>query len=362
VSSEGPPPVPPPGGPPSRPPPPGPPGAGPPGSVPQGPQWPPWPPPGPGTGGGWPQPSTPVHGAAGGLLPLHPLTVGDVLDGAFRTLRATFATAALVVLLVHGPYQLLSSLVLTQALPELSDPLVLEQLFTEGTVDVGLATRMTALVGGLAIVGLLVQVVAAAALAWVALRRDGGEETTPGAALRVGLSCSGAALGGTVLVGLVGLGLALVGTAIVALLFAVAAPLGVLALVVAVPAGLVAVPALVGAYLLVVPIAVTERAGALTTFRRAMWVVRNRFWRVVGVALLLGLILFAVSIGFSLVFGIVAELAGGVGWVVDAVSATAIAVVTAPVTVFVALLLHLDARIRLEGYDLEVRARELGSL
>jgi hypothetical protein len=359
VSSEGPPPVPPPGGPPSRPPPPGPPG-----SAPQGPQWPP---PGPGSSGGWAQPpgwaqpSAPPPGAAGGLLPLHPLTVGDVLDGAFRTLRATFATAALVVLLVHGPYQLLSSLVLTQALPELSDPLVFEQLFTEGTIDVALATRMTALVGGLAIVGLLVQVVAAAALAWVAVRRDAGEEITPGAALRVGLSCSGAALGGSVLVGLVGLGLAFVGTAIVALLFAVAVPLGVLALLVAVPAGLVAVPALLGAYLLVVPIAVTERAGALTTFRRAMWVVRNRFWRVVGVALLLGLILFAVSIGFSLVFGIVAELAGGVGWVVDAVSATAIAVVTAPVTVFVALLLHLDARIRLEGYDLEVRARELGS-
>jgi hypothetical protein len=303
--------------------------------------------------------SAPVGGT---LFRLQPLTVGDVLDGAFRTLRATFAVAAIVVLLVHAPYQLASSLVLDQFLPEIGDPLVLEEVFAEGTIDVALATRATAYGGGLAIVGLLVQVIVGAALAWVALRTDQGEETSPGSALRASLSCSGATLGGTVLVGLLGFGgLFLLGL-VVALFLAILPPLGVLLAVLAIPAVVIALAALFGAYLLVIPIAVAEQAGALTTFRRAMWVVRRRFWRVVGVMLLLGLIIVAVSIGFSVALGFAAELAGGLGWIIDAVSATALSLLTAPVTIFVALLLYLDARVRLEGYDLEVRARGLGSL
>jgi hypothetical protein len=286
--------------------------------------------------------------------------VGDILDGAFRALRATFATAAIVILLVQGPYQLLTSLVFVQGLPELSDPVFIERLFTDATVDVAVATRALAYGGGIAIVGLVVQVIVGGALAWLALRTDRGEDVSAGAALRTSLSCSGATLGGTVLVGLLGLVGAFLVAALIALLFAIAAPLGVFALVLAVPAAFLAMAALFGAYLLVIPIAVAERTGAWTTFRRALWVVRNRFWRTVGVMLLLGLVIAAVSFGFSLVLGIAGELAGDLSWIVDAVSATAVSLVTSPVTIFVALLVYLDARVRLEGYDLEVRARGMG--
>src|SRR4051812_31902651 len=88
------------------PPPPGtaPPGTGPPappGPPASPPMWPPppgqlqtqqqtWPPPPSGPGGGWGQP--PVLPKAGssrtGPLPLHPMTVSDVLDGAFKLLKA----------------------------------------------------------------------------------------------------------------------------------------------------------------------------------------------------------------------------------------------------------------------------------
>jgi hypothetical protein len=312
--------------------------------------------------GGWGEPPRAPGSGPGRLLPLHPLTVGDVLDGAFRALRATFATAAIVILLVQGPYQLLTSLVFVQALPEASDPVVIERLFTEGTADVALASRALAYGGAVAIVGLLVQVIVGAALAWLALRTDRGEEVSAGAALRASFSCSGATLGGTVLVGLLGFGVALLASALVALLFAISTPLGVIALIVAVPAAVIAMAALFGAYLMVIPIAVAEQAGALTTFRRALWVVRGRFWRTVGVMLLLGLVIGAVSFGFSLALGFLSELAGSLSWIVDAVSATATSLVTTPVTIFVALLLYLDARVRLEGYDLEVRARGMGSL
>jgi hypothetical protein len=325
---------------------------------------PPVPPPSP---SGPPPPGSPprwgtapaVGPSPGRLLPLRPLTVGDVLDGSFRVLRATFATVALVVLVVHGPYQLLSSLVLLLALPELLDPVVVERLFTEGSFEVDLAVRTLAYGGGAMIVGLLVQVVVGGALAWVALRADRGEEATVGTALRASFAVSGATMGGTVLVGIVGVGAALTLAAAVGLLFALAVPLGVVAIIVAIPAAVVLAAAFFGAFYLVLPIAVAERQGPWRTFSRAMWVVRRRFWRVAGMMLLLLLVIVAVSFGFSLALGAIAELAGDWRWIVEGVTATATSIVTVPVATFAALLLYLDARVRLEGYDLEVRARGL---
>jgi hypothetical protein len=363
VSAPGPPP-PPPGGSSDRPPTSPPPGWVPPTAPPDHAAGPSGPPPGAPPGGPigraagrW---GGPPAGAPGHLLPLRPLTVGDTLDGAFRLLRATFGTVAVVVLLVHGPYQLVSSLALARGLPELADPVLLEELFVEGTVDVALATRFLTYVGIIAIVGLLVQVLVGGALAHVGDRADHGEAVRPGRALRVSLEVSGATLGGTVLVGLLGVGLAFAVAVLLGVLFAVAAPLGAVATVLAVPAAVIVAAALYGAYLLVLPIAVVERRGAWTTFRRALWIVRRRWWRTVGLLLLTGLLVVAVSLGFSVALGLVAGLAGDVGWVVDAVSATGSSLVTAPVTVFVALLLHLDARIRLEGHDLAVRAGGAG--
>jgi hypothetical protein len=350
--------TPPTGGPPSVPPPPGPPPSSPP-----GPSSPPTSggPAGPGDQPAWTRAPEPSGSAAGRLLPLRPLTVGDVLDGAFRALRATFATAALVILLVQGPFQLLSSLVLVQALPELMDPVSVERMVTEGAFDAAVAARAVAYGGGVMIVGLLIQVLVGGALAWVALRTDRGEEVGPGAALRASLAVSGATLGGTVLVGGLGFLVLFVVAFVVALLFALAAPLGVIGLIVAIPAAVIGLAALFGSFYLVIPIAVAEERGAWTTFRRAMWVTRRRFWRVAGMMMLLGLVIAAVSFGFSVALGALSELAGDWSWIVDGVAATATALVTVPVTIFVALLLYLDARVRLEGYDLEVRARGLGT-
>jgi hypothetical protein len=323
--------------------------SGPPGSGPSGPQ-PVW----SAGAAGTPRPD------AGRLLPLRPLTVGDVLDGAFRALRATFGTAALIILLVQGPFQLLSSLLLVRALPELMDPVTVERMFTEGSFDAAVATRAVAYGGGAMIVGLLVQVIVGGALAWVALRTDRGEDATPGAALRASLAVSGATLGGTVLVGVAGFVAFVVIATVIGTFFAVATLLGVIAVIVAVPATVIGLAAMFGAFYLVIPIAVAEERGAWTTFRRALWLTRRRFWRVAGMMLLLGLVIAAVSFGFTMALGALSELAGAWSWVVDGVSATASALVTVPVTIFVALLLYLDARVRLEGYDLEVRARGLG--
>jgi hypothetical protein len=327
---------------------------------------PPSSPPPPATGPGTPPGPTGWAGAGsdqpryGRLLPLRPLTVGDVLDGSFRVLRATFATVALVVLVVQGPYQLVSSLVLFTTLPELLDPTAMERLFTEGTFEVDLAVRALAYGGAVMIVGLLVQVIVGGALAWVALRADRGEDATVGAALRASFAVSGATMGGTVLVGLVGFGVLLALATVVGVAFAIAPVLGVLMLLAAVPAAVILSAAFFGGFYLVLPIAVAEERGPWRTFQRAMWVVRRRFWRVVGLMLLLVLVIAAVSLGFSLALGFLSALAGPWRWVVEGVTATATAILTVPIATFAALLLYLDARVRLEGYDLEVRTRGLG--
>jgi hypothetical protein len=304
--------------------------------------------------------AAPTAPGPGRLLPLRPLTVGDVLDGSFRVLRATFATVALVVLVVQGPYQLASSLVLFTTLPELLDPVAMERLFTEGSFEVDLAVRALAYGGGAMIAGLLVQVLVGGALAWVALRTDRGEDATVGAAIRASFGVSGATMGGTVLVGFVGFGVLLALASVVGLAFAIAVPLGVLVLLAAIPAGVVLGAAAFGGFYLVLPIAVAEERGPWRTFQRALWVVRRRFWRVVGLMLLLVLVIAAISFGFSLALGFLSELAGPWRWVVEGVTATATAILTVPIATFAALLLYLDARVRLEGYDLEVRARGLG--
>jgi hypothetical protein len=300
------------------------------------------------------------HPRSGELLPLRPLTVGDVLDGSFRILRATFATVALVILVVQGPYQLLSSLVLFTTLPELLDADTMERLVTEGSFEVDLAVRALAYGGGAMIVGLLVQVLVGGALAWVALRTDRGEDATVGAALRASFAVSGPTMGGTVLVGFVGLGVLLTLATLVGVAFAIAVPLGVVLLLAAIPAAVILAAAFFGAFYLVLPIAVAEEQGPWRTFQRAIWVVRRRFWRVVGLMLLLVLVIAAVSLGFSLALGFLSGLAGSWRWVVEGVTATATAILTVPIAIFAALLLYLDARVRLEGYDLEVRARGLG--
>jgi hypothetical protein len=308
----------------------------------------------------WASAAPTSHPRPGRLLPLRPLTVGDVLDGSFRILRATFATVALVILVVQGPYQLLSSLVLFTTIPELLDPIAMERLVTEGSFEVDLAVRALAYGGGTMIVGLLVQVLVGGALAWVALRTDRGEDATVGSALRASFGVSGATMGGTVLVGFVGLGVLLTLATLVGVGFAIAVPLGVILLLAAIPAAVILAAAFFGAFYLVLPIAVAEEQGPWRTFQRAIWVVRRRFWRVVGLMLLLVLVIAAVSLGFSLALGFLSGLAGSWRWVVEGVTATATAILTVPIAIFAALLLYLDARVRLEGYDLEVRARGLG--
>lgn len=310
-------------------------------------------PPGGGTVPGAPAGAGATGGVGGRVLPLKPLTVGDILDGAFRLLRDRFGRIALTVLIVLGPLQLLTAYVAAQLFPQPdfsgSDP---EAPFTAIEDAIPEMVGLMSLTG---ILGFVAHVVVAGALVWLVLRADVGRQLTTSEALAGALRRAWPLLGGTALVGLLALGVGAVLVALVAGLFVVAWPLAIL---LAVPGFLLLLGLGAAATSLVIPVAMVETdAGAARCAGRALQLVRRRLGRMLGVTVLVLLVLMVVTMAVSLVFGVASLVAGPVGWVVDGVSSTAISVISTPVTVFAALLLYIDARVRLEGWDLQLRAQ-----
>jgi hypothetical protein len=286
------------------------------------------------------------------VLPLRPLAAGDVLDGTVTILRRGFRTLAAIVLLVHAPYQLLTALVLDRFLPEIDDPFAANP-FLDGTVPVELLTRMVVVVGTTAIVALLVHVLVGGAIASAITELDHARAPRAGVALRTSAGVSGATLGATVLL--------LVAAIVIGSLLAVG--VGVLAVAfvpLAILVGVLVVPLFLGICLalgyLVLPIAVAESTGPVQTLGRAIWVLRRRFWWVVGVTMLALLLVAAVSFALQVGLGIAAWFAGPASFVVEAVIGTLSALVSVPLTIGAAALIHHDARVRGEGHDLRVRA------
>ena len=94
--------------------------------------------------------------------------------------------------------------------------------------------------------------------------------------------------------------------------------------------------------------------------RRSARLVRRRFWQVLAVALL-GLLveqLFVTALG--LLPTVLSTVIGteGIAWVLPAVVGIVTALVTLPVVAGITVLIYLDLRVRTEGLDLELGARE----
>lgn len=288
------------------------------------------------------------------------MSVGDVLDGAFSALRATFVPVTIIVALVLGPLQLALNL----ALSRISPGLVAGPFADFTNVDDILGSGAPTLAGVsllFAVVSLMVSLIASAAVVELALQVDRGEATDVARALRGAWSVFFNLLGASVLLGMGGIALATV-VVLLGVLVSVAIPVvGVILVVVLVlPVVVIGGAAIAGAYGMLVAIAVIEREGPIATIGRAMWVVRRRFWRLVGITLLIGLLAVLATVGLQLPFGILAAVLGSVGWVFTTVGEVLAQIVVVPITAFGALLVYLDARVRHEGLDLELRARGVG--
>jgi hypothetical protein len=114
-----------------------------------------------------------------------------------------------------------------------------------------------------------------------------------------------------------------------------------------------------------VPAVVVEHSGPLAAMSRSFRLVRPRFWQALGAVALSAILYLAVSYIFSLlgtVFSIFEENpASGVSLLASTISSTISSIIVFPFIAAVITVLYFDLRVRSEGFDLEILARELGS-
>ncbi len=317
----------------------GPPGYGPPGYGPPpppgygpGPATPPYPygpPPGygapPGYGGA---PLAKGGNAATGPLPLHPMTVSDVLDGIFKLLKANFRTIAVIVATLVVPVQLAvafseRNLLHGQSLIKaLNDPSVARSSSTPLLPYVGLAANY-----------LLLPYVGAA-IAQVASASYLGRQIGPKEALLGVWHKSGTLFAAWV----VHVGAELVG-------------------VLACGVGIVFVFPL---FMMLAPVIVLEGLPFWQAARRSWRLATRRYWPTLGTALLAGLVAYLLGQILGGVPSVAALLIGlHWGWLLLGVGSSLAALIVTPVAGLTATLLYFDARIRTEGLDLQVIAADL---
>jgi hypothetical protein len=266
-----------------------------------------------------------------GPLPLHPMGAGDILDGAIKLFRANFRTMVAIVAVFIVPFNFVIAFLQRNVnggngfLQTLRDPTAAAaQNSTGTTIAVGALSYISFWIVLPLICGGVSRVVMASYL---------GGELKAKEAIVAALKHAPALLLATLLVHL-------------------AEILGLVGLVV----GSVFLMPL---FMMVAPAVSLEDLGPLQAIRRSVSLARRRYWPTVGIALLSALLVSILNAVLGLLPNLVALLVGlRWGWLIIAVSSVIQAMVTMSFVTIVATLVYLDARIRQEGFDLEVMASQ----
>jgi hypothetical protein len=264
---------------------------------------------------------------------MHPMSVNDVLDGAFKLFRANAATILLIVGAIVVPLQLVSAFLVrhqvsTGVLNVLRDPTLAES--TNNSVNF---TRT----GATGIVSVVAAAFIAAAVARVVAASYLGQVMGPGEALRIAVRRFPSLIVAWVLVHV----LEVIGFA-----FCV------------VPGFL-----LMAMFLVTAPAIAIEELGPIAGMQRSWRLVRPRLWGVLGIGLLAGLLAGILGNLLGGIPSVVGTLFGGsFAWLLVALGGVLSELVSAPIVAIVATLLYFDARIRHEGLDLQLMARDLDAV
>lgn len=291
----------------------------------------------------------PERGQRVGLVPLYPMGVADILDTSFRMLRACAGPAVLLVLLLLGPVQVAASAGFQSPFTALSDP-VPQQLS-------GQMFLLTA-IGGL--LSFVLTPLVQTSLTWMGAHATAESSPSWRESLRHGARRYWATIGAYLLLALGGLLVLAVGGGLIALGAALdSVPLVVVAVLVGLLPGMVVILGLVMLSYLVLPCIVVERLGPVEGLQRAVRLLRARFWPTLGVAFVVGLVLTLLGGAVSSVISIPGLLPFPGAWVFIALAGILDTLIRAPLGSFAALAIHVDQRIRTEGYDVAVLVSEL---
>jgi len=295
--------------------------------------WPP--PPGWQPAPGYPaSPPLPKAGdARTGPLPLHPMTLSDILDGAFKLFKANVRTVVLITAAFVVPLQLVAAFGQRNALGGrgftdfLSNPQASDSLNTSSDAQTILALVAIA-------ISLLITPFVAGAISRVVAASYLGQEESPGAALRATGRRTWALFAAWVLVHIL---------EVVGGLFCILPGLLFMALFVA-----------------TAPAIVIEELGPIQGMRRSWRLVRRRLWSVLGIALLAGFLANVLGQVLGVVPTLIALFIGpDKAWPLLAAGGILSALITTPFVAIVATLLYFDGRIRQEGFDLQLMADDL---
>jgi hypothetical protein len=365
-----------------------PPGTGQPGTgQPDPPGWPGWSQPGYGqtgygqTGSGQPGYGQPASGPPGsgqlppgqwprygeaapkpGVIPLRPLGVGEILDGAFASIRrnpkAILGLAAVVMTISAVISATITRTLLNLGGLNLPSP---GQQLTPAQVThlVGRIVAVVVPAVGLALLlTFIVQAILAGLLAPIIARGVGGQQISAADAWRATRPRLPSLLLATLLVLLAGLGPLLILGLIVGIAFVAGAPPAVYAVLALL--GLVALVLTIWfstMFSLVTPVVVLEHESPGRALARSWRLVTRSFWRVFGITLLAGIIVAVAGGILQLPFTVLGAVSGSgiVATVILVIGAIAAGTVTRPITAGVTVLLYVDMRMRKEGLDLALR-------
>lgn len=266
-------------------------------------------------------------------LAVHPMSLPDILDGAFTLFKANARSLVLLTALFVVPIQLVTAYLSRDVLGGVGLADALTNASLSGmTVTSGPGSTVALLVT-LATSALVLPVMVGA-LCRVAASSYLGTPLPPGVALRGALRRWPTFVGAWILVHLIE------GAASVAVLLPA---LAAMALCTA-----------------VAPIVAVEGLGAGRAVGRSFRLVGSRLFPVLGVVLAT----VALSSALSVALGIVPEVAALVigyerGWVLAATGSTLGALITQPLVACIATLVYIDGRIRQEGLDIALLVEDL---
>ena len=304
-----------------------------------------------------------------GIVPLRPLGLGEVLDGALGYIRAhprVVLGASAIVAVISQIVQVVLQLVVTSSAAGLG-----------GSPDLAQVTGLVAGAGVTGFVGAIITLVATAVLTGVLMvvisRSVLGAPVDPGEVWRAARPRVPGVLGVAVLVALIALGILVVGALPGLLLLAVDGVLGGVVIGIGVLAAIVVVVWLSVSWSLATPAYVLEGVGVTEALRRSWFLVTGRFWPVFGIQLLGGIIAAVIAAVIALPFQFIATALGVASSNGDPASITSLPVLlisaigaiiattlTTPFQAGVSGLLYVDQRMRREGFDIELQRAAVG--
>ncbi|MFD7621308.1 glycerophosphoryl diester phosphodiesterase membrane domain-containing protein [Streptomyces sp. NPDC059802] len=320
-------------------------------------------------GPGWGQPP---FAAKPGVIPLRPLGVGEILDGAVSTMRAHWRTVLGITLTVSVIAQIAIILVERFLLPEPAqiDPNAtgteaLRQAAdsAQSTVFNNVPSMLITMVATLITTSVLTVVISRSVLGRPVTLSDAWTEARPRLPQLLGL---------TLLVALISAAIMAVGL-LPGMLTGSAAGAGLV--LIGFTAAFAVVIWLMVRFCLASPALMLERQSIITSMRRSAKLVRGAWWRTFGILALTGLLTLIVAVVITIPFGVIAMAVDGdgigsaltnsstdFGWpflIVSGIGQVIVTTITYPLSAGVMALLYIDQRIRREALDLEL-ARAAG--